>query len=175
MRVPGFVPEARAPGRAAVVKARYTRAKTSTSARKISSSARVYALSRRREGAAERETFSKDQGGMSREGITTYLNRADARHAYHYRCVISPGTDRNAEGVNLSDYTQRVLGELEQRRGPMSWVAVAHVGEGAHTEHAHIHLVMSVDTRFSLEELGTFRTLAERIWKTVRRGGEETP
>ncbi len=170
MRVPGLL-EPRAPGRAVVLKARYTRANTSTSARKISSSARFYALKPRREGTAERETFSKDQGGVSREETTSYLNRADARHAYHYRCVISPGTDRNAEGANLSDYTRRVLGELEQVRGQVSWVAVAHVGEGAHTEHAHIHLLLSVDTKFSCEELGTLRTLAERIWQTVRRGG----
>lgn len=172
MGVPGPIPEPRAP-LAAVVKARYTRANTPTSARKISSSARVYALSRRCEGAAERETFSRDQDGMSREEITNYLNRADARHTYHYRCVIFPGTDRDAEGVNLSDYTRRVMGELEQRRGQVSWVAVAHVGEGAHTEHAHIHLVMSVDTRFSREELGALRNFSERIWQE-RRGGEES-
>ncbi len=171
MRVPG-PPNLQTLGSAVVLKAHYTRANTPTSASKISLSARTYALKLRREGTAERETFSKHQSGMSREEITTYLHRADARHAYHYRFVISPGTDRNAEGVNLSDYTRRILHE-ERVRGQVSWIAVAHVGEGAHTENAHIHLLLSVDTRFSCKELRTLRTLAERIWQTLRRSGEE--
>ena len=163
----------RLPRPGTVVKTSYTRTGGLHSARAVRLSARFYAISAQTpEKRVTLETFTKERNFMSREEVDAYLNRADRERDYHYRVLLSPGTDREAEGVDLKAYTRRVMNAF---KGCVSWVGVAHVGVGAHTDRAHVHLIVSTNKKANRRELGSLRTHAERVWQMMRQGAGELP
>jgi hypothetical protein len=156
--------------RGAVAKANYTKAKGATSAKSIKASARYYTTRENERGETMgREAFSKDRDELSRAETYERLERADQEHAYHYRVAVSPGTDREAEGVDLKEYTREVMREVErQQGGRASWVAVEHGREAAHTQRAHVHVIVSTDQKLNREDLEKFREHATRSWDDAR-------
>lgn len=154
-------------GGKAVVKANYTKAGNAGS---VKASARYYASRENERGEREeRETFSKDRDNLDRSEVDGHIERADKEHAYHYRVTVSPGTDREAEGVDLKDYTREVMREVErQQRGNASYIAVAHAREGSHTSHGHVHVVVSTDKKMTRENLDGLRDHATNTWKEMR-------
>lgn len=151
----------------AVVKANYTKAGSNAS---VKASARYYASRENERGEREeRETFSKQRDNLGRVEVDAHLDRADKEHEYHYRVTVSPGTDREAEGVDLKDYTREVMREVErQQRGRASYIAVEHAREGAHTSHGHVHAVVSTDSKLTREDLEKLRDHASRTWDEMR-------
>ncbi len=154
----------------AVAKANYSKAGRSGSAKSIKASARYYTTRENERGESmEREAFSKDRNELSRGETYERLERADQEHEYHYRVAISPGTDREAEGVDLKEYTREVMREIDrQQGGGSSWVAVEHSRDTAHTEHAHVHVIVSTDQKMNRDDLNKLRDQATRSWDDAR-------
>lgn len=151
----------------AVVKANYTKAGNNAS---VKASAHYYASRENERGEREeRETFSKERDDLGRDEVDSHLDRADKEHEYHYRVTVSPGTDREAEGVDLKDYTREVMREVErQQRGHVSYIAVEHARDSAHTSHGHVHTVVSTDSKLTREDLEKLREHASRTWEEMR-------
>ncbi len=153
----------------AVVKANYAKAGTAKSTKSVKASSRYYTTRENERGESmERESFSKDRDELSREETYERLERADQEHEYHTRVVLSPGTDREAEGVDLKEYTREVMREIERQDGGASWVAVEHGHDTAHTERAHVHVIVSTDEKLSREDLEKLRKHASRSWEEAR-------
>lgn len=153
----------------AVVKANYAKAGTAKSSKSVKASSRYYTTRENERGESmERESFSKDRAELSRDETYERLERADQEHEYHTRVVLSPGTDREAEGVDLKEYTREVMREIERQDGGASWVAVEHGHDTAHTERAHVHVIVSTDEKLSREDLEKLRDHASRSWDEAR-------
>lgn len=154
----------------AVVKAtKYTKAGKAASAKSVKASSRYYTTRENERGdSVERESFSKDRDELSRDETYERLERADQEHEYHTRVVLSPGTDREAEGVDLKEYTREVMREVERRDGGASWVAVEHGRDTAHTERAHVHVIVSTGEKLDREDLEKLRDHATRSWDEAR-------
>jgi len=154
-------------GGGAVVKANYRRA---GNPKAVKASARYYTTRENEHGEKrEREAFSRDRDELSRGELNERLERADQEHRYHYRMAVSPGTNREAEGVDLKDYTRQVMQEVErQQRGQVSWVAVEHARDSAHTGRAHVHVITSTDRMLTREDLERLRDHATRSWEEAR-------
>lgn len=154
-------------GARAVVKGNYTRA---GNARSIKASGRYYTTRENERGErTEREAFSADRDTLARAELNGRIDQADRDHGYHYRMVVSPGTDRHAEGVDLREYTREVMRELErQTRGEVSWVAVEHGGNTAHTARAHLHVIASTDEVLGKETFAHLRDHATQAWESAK-------
>lgn len=153
----------------AVVKANYAKAGSAKSTKSVKASSRYYTTrENERSEPMERESFSKDRDELSRDETYERLERADQEHEYHTRVVLSPGTDREAEGVDLKEYTREVMREIERQDGGASWVAVEHGHDTAHTERAHVHVIVSTDEKLSREDLEKLRDHASRSWEEAR-------
>ena len=153
----------------AVVKANYSKAGTASSAKSVKASSRYYTTRENERGESmERESFSKDRDELTREETYERLERADREHEYHTRVVLSPGTDREAEGVDLKEYTREVMREVGRQEGGASWVAVEHGRDTAHTERAHVHVIVSTNEKLSRDDLEKLREHATRSWDEAR-------
>lgn len=162
----GSQPRGGGGGQTAVVKGRYVR---SGNASKVKASARYYTTRENERGEGmERQAFSKDADNLDRQETYERLENADRDREYHYRMVLSPGTDRDAEGVDLKEYTREVMREVEHQQRGSSWVAVEHAGETAHTQRAHVHVIVSTDRKFDREELGELREHATKSWDEAK-------
>ena len=152
----------------AVVKANYAKAGTASSAKSIKASSRYYTTRENERGESmERESFSKDRDELTREETYERLEQADREHEYHTRFVLSPGTDREAEGVD-KEYTREVMREVSRQEGGASWVAVEHGRDTAHTDRAHVHVIVSTDEKLSRDDLKKLREHATRSWDEAR-------
>ena len=151
----------------AVVKGNYARA---GNARSIKASGRYYTTRENERGERmEREAFSADRDTLARAELNGRIDQADRDHEYHYRMVVSPGTDRQAEGVDLREYTREVMRELErQTRGEVSWVAVEHGGDSAHTARAHLHVIASTNEVLSEATFARLRDHATQAWEGAK-------
>lgn len=154
----------------AVVKAtKYAKAGKANSAKSVKASSRYYTTRENERGdSMERESFSKDRDDLTREEAYERLERADQEHEYHTRIVLGPDTDREAGGVDLKEYTREVMGEVERRAGGASWVAVEHGRDTAHSEHAHVHVIVSTDEKLNRKDLERLRDHASRSWDEAR-------
>ncbi len=131
------------------------------SARCIKASARYYQTRETEAGErVVRPAFAEDAEVLSRQEVNHRLSEADQTHRLHYRVVLSPGTDRNAEGGDLEGWTRGVMRDLGTRHGS-SWLAVAHARETAHTPYAHVHVLASVDAKVNKTTLQTWREIAD--------------
>ena len=148
----------------AVVKANYVRTGNGSRAR-IKAAARYYTRRPDRDGErVDRAAFGKE-GDLTKEEMSAQLERADDERRYHYRIVLSPGADADTAG-DLQAWTRDVIGELElQHGGELDWVAVEHAHDGAHTEHAHVHVIASTDRTLRRHELDAFRAEATQGWE----------
>ena len=150
----------------AVVKGRYVK---SGNVKSIKASARYYSTRENDRGERmERPGFSSDNDQLERKETYERLEQADREHAYHYRMVVSPGTDRDAEGVDLKDYTRTVVEEVEKEQGRVSWLAFEHSGNSAHTDRAHVHIILSTDEKFDKEDFSRMRDHASRSFSESR-------
>lgn len=77
----------------------------------------------------------------------------DARLAY--RLILSPGEDLGER--DLREWTRSVL----ERAGVREYVAFAHAGQSAHTEHPHVHVLTYRDGTFDVEALRELRTFGD--------------
>lgn len=153
----------------AVVKGGYVKAGNTKS---IKASARYYGTRENDRGERmEREAFSRDSENLDRKEIYERLERADREHAYHYRWVVSPGTDENAEGIDLKDYTRKVIEEVERQQGRLSLLAWEHAGDSAHTDRAHVHTIVSTNEKLNEKDFERLRDHATRSWAEAREDG----
>ncbi len=154
-------------GTQVIVKANYTK---TGSTRGVKASARYYSTRENDRGEAlTRDGFAGDHDNLTRAEVNERLGRADAEHAYHYRLVLSPGTDRDAEGVDLGGYTRKVMNEFErQQHGSVSWVAFAHAGDAAHTERAHVHIIAATGRQLDRRDFAALREVASRTWDDAK-------
>ena len=151
--------------RGAIVKANYVRAGKGSKA-KIRASGRYYTNRPDHNGdRTYRSAFNKEGDTLTKEELSTHLERAVNDHHYHYRMVLSPGAEAHTNG-DLKAWTRDVMGEMElQHGGKLTWVAVEHAHDGAHTEHAHVHVIASTDRTLRRDELGELRTEATQSWE----------
>lgn len=158
----------RGPGKATVVvKAHYQR---TGNVKGIKASGRYYTTRENVRGESmQRETFSEDADSMTREELYQRLEQADNEQEYHYRLVISPGTDDQAEGVDLREFTRALMDEIAHQQGrEVSWVGVEHGNETAHTERAHVHAIVSTQRLIEGDELSGLRQQANMVWTEMR-------
>ena len=170
--------------RGAVLKANYVRTgKGKGSKAKIRASGRYYTNRPDHNGdRTYRSAFNKEGDVLSKEELSAHLERADGEHRYHYRLVLSPGAEAHTNG-DLKAWTRDVMGELElQHGGKLTWVAVEHAHDGAHTEHAHVHVIASTDRTMRRDELGELRAEATQSWarqmdylRELERGRDLSP
>lgn len=154
------------PGPRVVIKANYVKQGKGSGGR-VRESARYYMTRENEHGEKEqRSAFSKEQDEMSFEGVKAHLKEADQDHAYHYRIVIAPDTDKDAEGGNLKELAREVMQTLEKQQGSkVSWIAIEHSGDNAHSEHAHVHVIASIDRTISKNEFREMRYDASLAWR----------
>lgn len=146
----------------AVVRANYLKATPQNKA-KISGSVRYYAT---REGL-EREGFSRDQEGLSKEQISEALEQG--KGDYYYRLTLNPGAG-DQEQTNLKEWTRDVMGGLAERQGDVSWYAFEHTEQ---SEHDHVHVVAIVDNKLSKDDLETLRDTANERWSYHHEQGQD--
>jgi hypothetical protein len=149
-----------------VIKANYVKGGKGSGGR-IRESARYYMTRENEKGEKEqRSAFSEERDEMDFEGVKGHLKAAGQNHAYHYRLVLAPETDKDAEGGDLKALTRETMRTLEkQQDGNVSWVAIEHAGEHAHTEHAHVHVIASTDRTITKTELSELRFEATLAWR----------
>lgn len=135
----------------------------------VKNSVRYYQTRENERGeSVERDGFSRDSDSLPREEINTRIDQADQRHEHEYRMVLSPGTDRDAENIDLREHTREVMDEYRRHVGETEWVAFEHGGEAAHTEHAHVHAVMYTDRPLTSDELNQVRDFSTERWEDAR-------
>lgn len=135
----------------------------------VKNSVRYYQTRENERGESmEREGFTRDVDSMPREELNSLIDQADQKHQHEYRMVISPGTDRDAENIDLHEHTREVMDEFRRHVGETEWVAFEHGGETAHTEHAHVHAVMYTDRPLRTEELNQVRDFSTERWEDAR-------
>lgn len=149
-----------------VIKANYVKGGKGSGGR-IRESARYYLTRENEKGEKEqRSAFTEKRDEMDFQGVKGHLKEADQNHAYHYRLVLAPETDKDAEGGDLKALTRETMRTLEkQQGGNVSWVAVEHAGKHAHTDHAHVHVIASTDRTITKDELGELRFTATLAWR----------
>lgn len=153
-------------GGGTVIKGRYN---TTGNRGAVKNSVRYYETRENERGKPmEREGFSRDSDALPREEINGLIDRADEERNYEYRMVISPGTDRDSENIDLREHTREVMAEYQSHVGPTDWVAFEHGGEGAHTERAHVHAVMYTDRPLTTEALDQIRDFSSERWAEAR-------
>ena len=149
-----------------VIKANYVKQGQGSGGR-VRESARYYMTRENEYGEKEqRQAFSKEQDEMDFGEVKTHLKEADQEHAYHYRLVVAPETDKDAEGGDLKALTREVMATLEKQQGSeVSWIAIEHSGENAHTEHAHVHVIASLEQKLTKDDFRELRYDAELAWR----------
>ena len=149
-----------------VIKANYVKQGQGSGGR-IRESARYYLNRENEYGEKEqRQAFSREQDELDFGAVKTQLKEADQACAYHYRLVVAPETDKEAEGGDLKALTREVMATLEKQQvGRVSWLAVEHSGEDAHSDHAHVHVIASLERTLTKGELGELRYDAELAWR----------
>lgn len=132
---------------------------------KMRESARYYMTRENEHGEREkRQAFSKDQDDMDFSEVKKRLKEHE--NNYHYRIVLAPETDKNAENGDLKDFTRRVMATLQQGQDhDVPWIGVEHSKADAHTEHAHIHVIASVDRYLDKSDLYDLRSSAQFEWR----------
>lgn len=146
----------------AVVKPTYTR-----SVRNAQGSARYYAQRANNAGERQqREAFDKENDALDREQVNGKLEAAEEEGgSYYYRFVMSPGTAAEPEG-DLKTWTRDVMAELEVQQGkPLTWAAYEHSGDDAHSDHAHVHVVVATDRKLDPSDLQALREVATEAWE----------
>lgn len=164
-RASGSATGGRGPGGARVVAyANYVRGGKGSGG-KMRESARYYMTRENEQGEREkRQAFSKDQDGMDFNEVKNRLK--DHENNYHYRIVLAPETDKNAENGDLKEFTRRVMAAVQQRQDQdVPWIAVEHSKADAHTEHAHVHVIASVDRFLDKSDLYNLRSSAQLEWR----------
>ncbi len=159
-------------GGRAVVKANYVKAGDGT--RQVKESAYYYMTRPNDQGEAqERSGFSNYDDRIGREEVYARLDEAGRTGGYHYRLVVSPGTDRNAENVDMKSFARDTMNRLEVRmQKTLSWVAFEHSGGGAHTEHGHVHLIVTTSRRLDRED---FEQLRDDVRQSFGQALENRP
>lgn len=150
-----------------VVKGHY---RASGNAKAIKASGRYYTTRENELGESmSRESFARDADSILRDELYQRLERADSERNYHYRLVLSPGTDQHAGGADLKEFTRQVMEKIEnQQRGRVTWVAVEHGHETAHTQRAHVHAIVSTERLITSSELEAIREHANQHWELRR-------
>lgn len=153
-------------GSRVVIKANYVKQGKGSGGR-IRESARYYLNRENEYGEKEqRQAFSKEHDELDFGEVKTRLKEADQIHAYHYRLVVAPETDKEAEGGDLKALAREVMVTLEkQQEGKVSWIAVEHSGDHAHSDHAHVHVIASLEHTITKSELHELRYDAELAWR----------
>ncbi len=149
-----------------VIKANYVKQGQGSGGR-VRESARYYMTRENEYGEKEqRQAFSKEEDEMDFGEVKTHLKEADQEHAYHYRMVVAPETDKDAEGGDLKELTRELMKTLEKQQGSeVSWIAIEHSGENAHTEHAHVHVIASLEQKLTKDDFRELRYDAELAWR----------
>lgn len=157
-------------GTRAVVKGHYVR---TGNTKNIKASARYLTTRENERGEEmERPMFSNDSDELERKAYYERIEQADHEYAYAYRLVVSPGTDQDAEDVDLKDYTRTVMEEVEKlQHGRVSYIAAEHAGDGAHTDRAHAHVIMYSNDTLDEKDFAQLREHATRSFDEAREEG----
>ena len=123
----------------------------------------------------EREAFSADNDHLSKAEVYKEIELAAETGEYHYRIVFAPGTDQNAENVDMRAYAREMMNTLEVRTNQhIAWLGVEHVGEDAHSRHGHVHIIATLDTRLDREDLHEMRMGATQSFTQALENPLET-
>ncbi|MGL4611279.1 MAG: relaxase/mobilization nuclease domain-containing protein [Trueperaceae bacterium] len=114
----------------------------------------------------DREIFSKDKDQHDLKEATTKLKSLSSDESYHlaYRFVLSPDTGAETSPEAMRDWTREMMTKVE-RNHQLEWFAVAHAGDNAHTNHAHVHVVAVIDRRINKDELAALRQYGDVHWQ----------
>lgn len=111
----------------------------------------------------ERVGFSKFEDHVTRAEVYEHLDESGRKGGYHYRIVMAPETDRNAENVDMKAYARDMMNRLEiQMQKTLDWVGFEHVSESAYSEHGHVHLIVTTPRRLDREDLEQLRAQARQ-------------
>ena len=145
-----------------VVKANFRRGAKATATMKAS--ARYYLTRENAQGEEMmRDGFDQDRDDLSKKDMYLHIQENSDWRTYQYRFVIAPETDADAQGVDMRTFTRQVMDDLNaQLRAngaakDLTWVAVNHSGDEAHTEHGHTHVLAQLPVRMDREDFESFR------------------
>lgn len=145
-----------------VIKPSYTR-----SVRNAQGSARYYAQRADNSGDRQRrDAFDKEHDTLGQDEVNDRLEAASEEgRGYFYRLVLSPGTDAEPGG-DLKSWIRDVMAELEAQQGSqLTWAAYEHAGDDAHSDHAHVHVVVASDRKLTRDDLQELREAAADAWE----------
>lgn len=111
--------------------------------------------------ALMREGFDADKNGLTRKEMAENVDENSSRQTYQYRFILAPDADKDGSGIDLQEYARGVMNQVERSlEQDTHWVGVVHSGEGAHTEHGHIHILAMIDHELERPDLDHFRAIA---------------
>jgi hypothetical protein len=103
----------------------------------------------------QRPAFDAEREQLSRAEVNTWIEAQSQERNYLYRMVLSPGEKMDVD--EIKDWTRAVL----ERHGIENYVAFAHAGEKAHTDHDHVHILIYQDDKFERPDFQALRVLGD--------------
>lgn len=103
----------------------------------------------------QRPAFDAEHDQIQKDEINKWIEQQSQERNYLYRMVLSPGEKMDTE--QIKDWTRAVL----ERHGIENYVAFAHAGEKAHTDHDHVHILIYQDHKFERPDFQALRVLGD--------------
>jgi hypothetical protein len=106
-------------------------------------------------GYREREGFSREQDHLSREELHLHYDDLSAQK-YDYRLALSPNPELQPQRWQESEwreFTRDSMQAIEERHGPMDWVAVHHNDP----DHPHVHVYLPTEKTLNHQDLKQLR------------------
>ena len=163
-RQAGGLNTARAAQPRTMVKAKFSMVRTKAgkpagqNVQRVKDSARYYAHRPDRNGErVYRPGFTSQQGECSKSEVARFIEEQakDPLRGHAYRLVLSPGVEMSEE--QIKDWTRATL----ERHGVTGYMAFAHAGEHAHTEHAHVHVLTFRQERLNPDDFRALRSIGD--------------
>ncbi|WP_291432039.1 relaxase/mobilization nuclease [Deinococcus sp.] len=104
-----------------------------------------------------REGFNAEREDLSKHEVAKFIEE-EARKpesVYAYRMIMSPGAPMNEQQVK--DWARSTL----ERHGVSQYVAFAHAGEHAHTDHAHVHVMFMRQEKLERDDFKALRVVGD--------------
>jgi hypothetical protein len=125
---------------------------------KVKDAAQYYAHRPDEKGVRQyRAGFSAEHDHLTKHEIARFLEEQAKKPeaVYAYRLVLSPGANMDEE--QLKDWARSTLA----RQGIPQYIAFSHAGQGAHTEHAHVHVMFFRPDKLTIDDFKALRVMGD--------------
>ncbi|MXV21225.1 relaxase/mobilization nuclease domain-containing protein [Deinococcus xianganensis] len=147
-----------------VVKTKFSFVKTkggkvsSSGVQKAKDAAEYYGHRPDKDGVRQyREGFNAEREDLSKHEVAKFIEEEAKKpeSVYAYRMIMSPGVEMNEQQVK--DWARSTL----ERHGISQYVAFAHAGDHAHTDHAHVHVMFMRQEKLERDDFKALRVVGD--------------